>query len=117
MADAGKPLRMISRRQLARPAVVFNFLDQRILTPPVLVARAETRFSVRAVSIFSRKAEARSCFSLSKILRAIVSARACFVGDFDGLFLGERGVRLSESLSSDRMIGHLRAVLGVLTGE
>lgn len=70
-------VRIVSRFQFARPAVVFSFLDHRILTPPVEAERAEIWPLVILVSSSTRNEAANSCFRASK---AFLAALASLVG-------------------------------------
>lgn len=88
-------LRMVSLFQFARPAVVFSFLDQIILTPPVEADRAEILPDVMVLSSSVRKVDATLCFRREKAFLASLATRSsCLVG----LFLGEPRRVLSEDL-------------------
>lgn len=77
---------MVSRFQFARPAVVFSFLDQIILTPPVEAERADTLPDVMVLSSSVRKVDARSCL---RSLKAFFASLEAFSSFLVGLFLGE----------------------------
>ena len=108
---------LVSRRQFARPAVVFSVLLQTILTPPVLAVSAPIRPCATTLSSSAKNATAISFFLASQSLRASISALLRFVGLcclLGDLLLGDAGVGL-EDLS--REMTSLRGETGGLRGE
>jgi len=81
---------VVSRRQLARPAVEFRVLLQTMRTPPVVALREAIWPEVIVSSSSVRKDSARACLRTAKSFFAWTSAWVRFVGlDFFGEDVGD----------------------------